>query len=154
MRARSSWDKKLGAGREKLFEVRKHYNDITFIDTFLTPEFAIEQKLFVYGFNDKRNSWEILDREFRKVKAKLLQGLTNFGQPAISVEDGNFENRGELLLVHRHDGVDLKLDHARDTLRNVQSLWRRPVNLVTKVEGRGTLFRFDGREHSDRRVDL
>ena len=48
LRARSSWDKKLGAGREKIFEVRKHYNDITFIDTFLTAEFALEQKLFVY----------------------------------------------------------------------------------------------------------
>jgi stage V sporulation protein R len=70
------------------------------------------------------------------------------------VEEGNFENRGELYLVHGHDGVDLKLDYARDTLRNVQSLWRRPVNLHSRVEGRGTLFRYDGREHSDRRVDL
>jgi len=80
--------------------------------------------------------------------------LTNFGQPVIAVEDGNWENRGELLLVHRHDGVDLKLDYARDTLRNVQTLWRRPVNLVSKVEGRGTLFRFDGKDHSDKRHEV
>ena len=33
---RRAWDKKLGLGREKIFEVRKHYNDVTFIDTFLT----------------------------------------------------------------------------------------------------------------------
>ena len=72
----------------------------------------------------------------------------------IAVEDGNYENRGELYLVHKHDGVDLKLDYARDTLRNLQSLWRRPVNLVTRVEGRGMLFHFDGKEHSERRVDL
>jgi len=95
-----------------------------------------------------------MEREFKKVKEKLLHMLTNFGQPAIAIEDGNHENRGELLLVHKHDGVDLKLDYARDTLRNVQSLWRRPVNLVTKLDGRGTLLRFDGKEHSDRRVDL
>ena len=56
--------------------------------------------------------------------------------------------------MHKHDGVDLKLDYARDTLRHVQSLWRRPVNLHTKVEGRGTLFRYDGKEHSDRRAEL
>jgi stage V sporulation protein R len=80
--------------------------------------------------------------------------LTNFGQPSIAVEDGNFENRGELYLVHKHDGVDLKLDYARDTLRHVQSLWRRPVNLHSRVEGRGTIFRYDGREHSDRRAEL
>jgi stage V sporulation protein R len=80
--------------------------------------------------------------------------LTNFGQPLIAVEDGNFENRGELLLVHKHDGVDLKLDYARETLKNVQSLWRRPVNLITRVDGRWTQFRYDGKEHTDRRVEL
>jgi stage V sporulation protein R len=134
--------------------VRKHYNDITFIDTFLTAEFAIEQKLFVYGFNDKRNSWEILDREFRKVKTKLLQGLTNFGQPIIEVIDGNFENRSELLLAHKHDGQDLKGDYARETLRNLQSLWRRPVNIVTRYDGKGVMLRYDGQNHSEKKVDL
>lgn len=154
LRARRSWDKKLGLGRQKIFEVRKHYNDITFIDEFLTPEFAIEQKLFVYGFNEKRNSWEIMDREFRKVKNKLLQKLTNFGQPVIEVVDANDENRGELRLAHKHDGLDLKGDYARETLKNVQSLWRRPVNLVTKVEGKGVMLRFDGQSHSDKKVEL
>src|SRR5690606_26736168 len=67
---RSNWDRKTGQGREKIFEVRRHYNDITFIDTFLTPEFCIEQKLFTYGFNEKRSTWEITAREFKKVKDK------------------------------------------------------------------------------------
>jgi stage V sporulation protein R len=153
LRARRAWDKKLGLGREKIFEVRKHYNDITFIDEFLTADFAAEQKLFVYGFNEKGNRWEILDREFQKVKKKLLQQLTNFGQPIIEVADGNFENRGELLLAHRHDGVDLRVDYAKDTLANLQAMWRRPVALVTRVDGKGMLMRFDGRDHTDRKVE-
>jgi stage V sporulation protein R len=70
------------------------------------------------------------------------------------VEDGNHDNRGELLLVHQHDGVDLKVDYARDTLRNLQSLWRRPVCLVSRLEGRGMQFRFDGKEHAEKRVEL
>ena len=134
--------------------MRKHYNDVTFIDEFLTLEFVLEQKLFTYGYNEKHQRWEILEREFKKVKEKLLHMLTNFGQPLIAVEDGNFDNRGELLLVHKHDGVDLKLDYARETLRSVQTLWRRPVNLVTRVEGRHMQFRYDGKEHSERRVEL
>ncbi|MHB8419601.1 MAG: SpoVR family protein [Myxococcales bacterium] len=154
LEARRAWDKKLGLGRQKLFEVRRHYNDVTFIDEFLTAEFAIEQKLFVYGWSDKRNQWEILDREFRKVKDKLLHQLTNFGQPIIEVVDGNFENRGELLLAHRHDGTDLQLDHAHETLQNLASLWRRPVNVVTRVDGKGVILSFDGKEHSERKVDL
>ena len=153
LRARRAWDKKLGLGRQKIFEVRKHYNDITFIDEFLTADFAAEQKLFVYGFNEKGNRWEILDREFQKVKKKLLQQLTNFGQPIIEVVDGNFENRGELLLAHRHDGVDLRVDYAKDTLVNLQACWRRPVAIVTRVDGKGMLMRFDGRDHTDRKVD-
>jgi stage V sporulation protein R len=153
LRARRAWDKKLGLGREKIFEVRKHYNDVTFIDEFLTADFAAEQKLFVYGFNEKGNRWEILDREFQKVKRKLLQQLTNFGQPIIEVVDGNFENRGELLLAHRHDGVDLRVDYAKDTLVNLQAMWRRPVAIVTRVDGKGILMRFDGRDHADRKVD-
>ncbi len=154
LRARRAWDKKLGLGREKIFEVRKHYNDVTFIDEFLTTDFAAEQKLFVYGFNEKANRWEILDREFQKVKKKLLQQLTNFGQPIIEVIDGNFENRGELLLAHRHDGVDLRIDYAKDTLVNLQAMWRRPVGIVTRVDGKGVLMRFDGRDHTDRKVEL
>ncbi len=154
LRARRSWDKRLGLGREKIFEVRKHYNDVTFIDTFLTVEFALEQKLFVYGFNDKKNSWEILDREFKKVKNKLLHSLTNWGQPIIEVVDGNFENRSELLLAHKWDNLDLKLDESRETLRNLHSLWRRPTNLVTRVEGKGVMLRYDGISHTEKKVEL
>jgi stage V sporulation protein R len=154
LRARRAWDRKLGLGRQKIFEVRKHYNDITFIDEFLTAEFAAEQKLFVYGFNEKGNRWEILDREFQKVKKKLLQQLTNFGQPIIEVVDGNFENRGELLLAHRHDGVDLRVDYAKDTLVNLHAMWRRPVALITRFDNKGVLLRFDGRDHSDRKVEM
>ena len=33
-----TWDKQLGLGRQKIFEVRRVHNDITFIDNFLTPE--------------------------------------------------------------------------------------------------------------------
>ena len=154
LRARSEWDTRAMQGREKIFEVRRHYNDVTFIDTFLTLDFAREQKLFVYGFNEKRNNWEIQDREFRKVKNKLLQQLTNHGQPVIDVLDGNHENRGELLLVHRHDGMDLKPDYARETLKNLASLWRRPVNLVTKVDGKGMSLRHDGQAFTEKKVEL
>ena len=141
-------------GRQKIFEVRRHYNDVTFIDEFLTPEFAIEQKLFVYGFNEKRNVWEIVDREFKKIKAKLLHQLTNFGQPIIEVINGNFDNRAELLLAHKHEGVDLKMDEARDTLRCVQTMWKRPVNLVTTLDAKGLIMRFDGKEHSEKRTEM
>jgi stage V sporulation protein R len=153
MAARRHWDRRLGLGRRKLFEVRKLYNDVTFIDEFFTEEFCRENKFFSFGFNERSGNWEIESREFKKVKEKLLFRLTNFGQPFIYVEDGNFENRGELLLRHHHEGIDLKMDHARDTLAGLHRVWKRPVNLLSRLEGKGKLLRFDGRDHSEKGAD-
>ena len=54
-----NWDRRLGLGREKIFEVRKLYNDVTFIDEFLTLEFCVEQKFYSFGFNERSGNWEI-----------------------------------------------------------------------------------------------
>ncbi len=153
MAARKHWDRRLGLGRRKIFEVRKLYNDVTFIDEFFTEEFCRSNKFFSFGFNERSGNWEIESREFKKVKDKLLFRLTNFGQPFIYVEDGNFENRSELLLRHQHEGTDLRMDYARDTLFNLNRVWKRPVNLLTRVDGKGKIFRFDGRDHSEKGAD-
>ncbi len=142
--ARHNWDTKAMNGREKIFEVRRHYNDVTFIDEFLTPEFAQEYKMFNYGYNQKTDNWEILNREFRQIKYNLLGQLTNFGQPFIAITDGNFENRGELLLEHLHEGVDLREDYMRDTLLNLSKLWSRPVLMQTKRGDQSILVSCDG----------
>ncbi|MCA9679551.1 MAG: SpoVR family protein [Kofleriaceae bacterium] len=143
MDAKRDWDRRLGLGRRKIFEVRKLYNDITFIDEFFTLEFAVEQKFYAFGFSERSGNWEIMSREFKKVKETMLRQLTNRGQPFIHVEDGNFENRSELLLRHQHEGVDLDMGQARDTLRNLYKVWSRPVSLLTRIEGKGKILRCD-----------
>ncbi len=143
---RKKWDKNLGLGRKKIFEVRKLYNDLTFIDTFLTQEFCEEQKLFVFAYQEAKHQYEIATREFKKIKAQLLFSLTNRGQPFIDIVNANYQNRGELYLIHQHEGMDLKMDYAHDTLKNLQSLWRRPVVLETQRDGSPKLLIFDGRE--------
>ncbi|MGH7491564.1 MAG: SpoVR family protein [bacterium] len=147
------WDKQAGLGRQKIFEVRKLYNDVTFIDAFLTPEFCRENRMFVYNFNERNGFYEISDREFKAIKQKLLFLLTNHGQPFIYVEDANHRNRGELYLRHQHEGIDLKLDEARDTLRNLYTVWSRPVNLETMVDENKVLLAFDGADHKETEID-
>jgi stage V sporulation protein R len=78
--------------------------------------------------------------------------LTNFGKPWIYVVNGNYKNRGELLLHHRHLGVDLKQDQAADTLANIQFVWGRPVHVETVVEEKPTLLSFDGSEHTSETI--
>jgi len=147
------WDRPVGLGREKIFQTRRVHNDITFIDAFFTEEFCYEHKFFTYAFNPERGVYEIVDRNWKSVKQKLLAGLTNFGQPFIYASDGNFDNRGELLLEHRHEGIDLRIDYARDTLRNIYQIWSRPVHLKTIVEGKEKLFSYDGDKHVERKID-
>jgi len=149
---RRKWDKQLGLGRQKIFEVRRVHNDITFIDTFLTPEFCRQHKMFAFNFQDQSGQYVIESREFQKVKQRLLFSLTNFGKPWIFVTDGNFRNRGELLLHHQHNGIDLRQDYAKDVLTNLQFIWSRPVHVETLVEGKPTLLSFDGSEHTSKPI--
>ena len=150
LEARRIWDRRTGLGREKIFQVRRLYNDVTFVDEFLTPEFVADQKLYAFGYNNRNDRWEIETRKFEEVKRRLLFQLTNAGQPFIYVVDANYGNRGELLLQHDHQGIDLRLDWAREVLRALERAWKRPVEIHSIVEGKPTLLRFDGNEHVQR----
>ncbi len=147
---RRRWDKQLGLGRQKIFEVRRIHNDITFVDTFLTPDFCRKHNLFSYRYNQYGDIYEIESRQFAQIKQRILFGLTNFGRPIIRVHDGNYRNRGELYLKHEPTEVDLRLDYAQDTMRHLHRLWTRPVHLETVLEGRTTLLSFDGSDHAIR----
>lgn len=129
---KKTWDTNERAGKAKVFEVRKHHCDVTFIDEFLTEDFCHRQKLFLYAFNPRTGQKELQTRNFREVKAQLLRQLTNGGHPIVEVIDANYANRGELVLSHRWEDNDLRDDYARATLTNVHRLWTRPVRLWTR----------------------
>jgi stage V sporulation protein R len=150
--AKKHWNLRLGLGKKKIFEVRALYNDVTFIDEFLTADFCRDHKLFSFSWSNRNERYEIESREFKQVKEKLLFQLTNAGNPFIYVEDANYDNRGELMLKHDHQGLDLRADYAREVMKSLVRVWKRPVNLLTIVEGKQVMIRFDGREHSTRHM--
>jgi stage V sporulation protein R len=147
LKKKRNWNTGAGLGKEKVFEVWKHFNDVSFIDEFLTPEFVAEHMLFGYEWNDDVEVYEIATRDFAAIKQKLLFGLTNHGRPFIYVTDGNYANRGELYLQHRFEGIELKTDEAEDTLRNLFAIWTRPVHLETVQDGMKTVLSFNGQDH-------
>lgn len=149
MKMRAQWDTRAGLGRKKIFEVRRIYNDVTFIDEFLTPEFCQRHKLFVYAYNVSADQYEIASRAFDKIKKQLLFQLTNSGSPVIEVVDANFRNRGELVLKHLHEGVDLRPDYAKETLKNLFQIWKRPVHVDTVVEGVPKMLSYDGESYKE-----
>jgi stage V sporulation protein R len=148
VRERKNWNKNTRMGQEKIFEIRKIYNDITFIDEFLTEDFCVRNKMFVYKLNKETNKFEVDTRDFKAIKAQLLFQMTNFGQPIIKIENANFENRGELLLQHVHEGLDLQPNYMDATMQNLYKLWKRPVNLITIMDNEPQLFRYDGQQYT------
>jgi stage V sporulation protein R len=146
--AKRDWNTDAGLGKQKIFEVRRVHNDLTFIDEFLTLEFCRDHKLFSFGYNASNDAYEIESREFPKVKQQLLFSLTNMGRPIIAVRDGNYKNRGEMFLEHQFSGVELKISYAHDTLTSLFRLWGRPVHIETVLDGARTTLSYDGSEHT------
>jgi len=141
---RRTWDRKLGLGKQKIFEVRRVHNDVTFIDEFLTPEFVDRFKLYHYRMDPATGRMVVVNRDFKTIKQTLLFMLTNHGDPYIYIVDGNYANRGELYLAHKHIGMDLDLKYAAETLRNLHLLWRRPVHLQARIKDDMLLLSCDG----------
>ncbi len=141
---RRAWDLKLNKGLEKVFEVRRVYNDVTFIDEFLTPEFVDRFELYHYRRDPATGRMVVVNRDYDTIKQTMLFMLTNHGQPYIYVVDGNYANRGELYLAHKHIGVDVDIKYASECLLNLHRLWRRPVHLQARIKDEMLLFTCGG----------
>jgi stage V sporulation protein R len=137
---REAFDDKSMKGREKIFEVRRVYNDVNFIDEFLTEEFCEKHRMFEHKRDPETGELKVVSRDFKRVKQTLLHYLTNMGQPFLYVVDGNYLNRGELYLAHRFTGLEVDLAKASEVLGQLRFLWGRPVHLQTVVNEDMSLF--------------
>ncbi|TBH20093.1 SpoVR family protein [Thermus thermamylovorans] len=123
------YERPVGEGLKKLFQVRIVHTDLSFLEEFLTPEFALRRNLVAP---------EELPR-FAEAKRTLLFRLTNAGYPIVELRDANYANRGELFLEHAYEGMELDLKKAKAVLENLHRLWGRPVHLKTVVGGKEAL---------------
>lgn len=146
IKEKNNWNKRTNLGREKIFEVRKLYNDVSLISEFFTEDFCVKNKMFVYKFDQESKKFVVDTTNFKAIKNQLLFHMTNFGQPIISVENANHDNKGELLLSHLHEGMDLQPNFMEATMRSLFEIWKRPVLIHTVMDEVETTFRFDGNE--------
>jgi stage V sporulation protein R len=120
-------------GRDKLFEIRRIYNDVSFIDEFLTEEFVERLRMYRYQRDPHTGEVRVASRDWKQVKTELLARLTNMGQPFMHVVDANYLNRGELYLAHRWTGLEIDLALARKVLKSLRVIWGRPVHCQTRL---------------------
>lgn len=126
-----NWDEKLNLGNEKVFEVRKCYNDLTALMEFFTPEFCAKHEFF----NWKRmpnGDIKMEDRDFKKIKHNLLKRYANGGLPEITLVDCNHRGRNILLLEHNHIGEPLYLPYVEAVLQSLYYFWKHDVYLTSK----------------------
>ncbi|MGO8671310.1 MAG: SpoVR family protein [Capsulimonadaceae bacterium] len=125
-----------GMGRAKLFQVCEEDNDVTFLRKYLTDPLVKKLDLYTYKQQevDGQKVWVVQDTDWRRVRDTIVDSMTNFGQPILTVEDGDYKRRGELYLKHAYDGKELDADYTHRVLKNIQQLWGRPVNIETVVE--------------------
>ena len=123
------------------------------MDEFLTPEFVEKHKLFHYRYDPATNRMVVVNRDYQRIKQQLLFSLANHGQPYVYVVDCNYANRGELYLAHRHNGADLDIRYATETLKNLHRIWGRPVHIQARIDDDMVLFSFDGEQSQEQRID-
>lgn len=134
-----------GEGRTKIFEVRELESDASFLRNYLTAELVEALDLYLYRLEGDK--WVIVEKDWAKVRDAVVHSMTNFGHPLIVVEDGDFNDNGELLLRHRFEGQELDLRYVEQTLRYAFKLWGRAVHLATRAEDKPIVLTFDGHEN-------
>ena len=135
-------------GKKKIFEVRELDNDVSFLRSYLTEELVEELDLYIY--RQEKDELVVVEKNWETVRNVIVQSLTNFGNPYMVIEDGDYRKNRELYLKHMYEGQELDVGYAEKTLHYIYKLWGRPVHVETTVGDKPTLLSFDGERNSKR----
>ena len=139
-----------GEGHKKIFEVREVDNDISFLRNYLTKELIEELDLYLYEKRD--GQWVIVEKDWEKVRDGIVGSMNNFGDPYITIEDGDYKQNRELYLKHHFEKTPLDTGYAEKTLQYLHSLWGRTVHIETVVDHKKVLMSYDGRSNTKRSI--
>lgn len=133
-------------GRKKIFEVRESDRDASFLRRFLTVDIMRELELFQHEKRGKeRVVTKVSDEEnWEQVKDTLIKNVGTGSIPVIKIEDADFGKNRTLYLKHYHEGRDLQLEYAEQTLRHIHALWEREVVLESIINGKKSLLKISG----------
>lgn len=130
-------------GTEALFDIREMESDVSFLRNYLTKGLVEEMDLFLYGRD--RDVYRVTEKDVAAVRDTLIRQRTNGGYPYITAMDDDYGGNGELLLLHRYEGLELDRKYVDRTLPLVHRLWGRPVHLQTRGKDSAELrYFYDG----------
>jgi len=132
-KAKENWDRGLGLGKQKVFELRKYYNDVILLNEFFTQDFCDRNEFYMWR-HFPSGEYKIETRDAKVIKRRLLKRYINGGFPDIRLVDPNHRGRGWMFLQHYWDDQVLDERNARETLTSLYFLWGKEVCLATKNE--------------------
>lgn len=133
IRKKEAWDTGANLGKEKIFEVRKYYDDLTFINEFFTEDFCRQQEYFHWK-KFPNGEYRIESRDYKEIKYKLMQRHLNGGVPVIKLTEPNYRGKGYMMLQHEWDGRQLHDPYLREVISSLHFLWGNDVFLATNKE--------------------
>lgn len=132
MELKKKWDRKLGKGKEKMFQTLRTHNDWFFMQEFLTTDLVRDLDMYIYALQSDYYEDKIVvtDKQAREIKDLIIKSFANSGIPKIQVIDG----KRILILEHKHQGMDLESKFTKKTLEHIAFLWGDDVRLSTIQE--------------------
>ena len=118
-------------GKEKIFEVRKYYDDLTLIHEFFTEDFCRKQEYF-HWVHYPNGEFRLENRDYKQIKKLLMQKHINGGLPDIRLTEPNYRGQGAMMLEHTYDGRTLYEPYVSEVLIALRAIWGNNVYLSTK----------------------
>jgi len=135
---KANWDTKEMGGYKKMLNVMRTYTDWFFMQDFLTEELVRDLKLYVFAIVDYQShkDYVITRHKCKEIKELIVNSFAHSQMPKVEIVDGNFNNRGDILLEHKWSGSDLDKKFAEETMKHINTLWNRDVIVNTKVNNK------------------
>ena len=141
---KENWNIPTNLGKEKIFEVRKYYDDLTFIHEFFTEEFCRKHEYFHWK-KYPNGEFRLESRDYMQIKNMLMRRYLNGGLPDIKLTEPNYAGRGIMMLEHQSDGRGLYEPYLADVLSSLRVIWNNDVMLSTKDDkGRERIYYCNG----------
>ena len=122
-------------GIEECLIARESCHDSSFIRQYLTEELCGELNLFSYSKHKYNGIFidEVSDKDgWKIVRDDLAKSVGGGSIPIVYIEE--IKNGRQLIVRHEHDGRDLDLEHARNVVGYMKSLWGNDVKLLAKID--------------------
>jgi stage V sporulation protein R len=138
---KEEWDtKEKGEGYKKILQTLRSYTDWFFMQDFLTPDLIDDLNLYIYVTREDRfvKEWVRTRHNAKQMIKPIISSFSASVSPNIDIVDGNYQQRGELVLNHRYSGMGLDQSYTVETLKHICQMWGRKCFLKTK-KGNGDI---------------